>query len=111
MPVETRDRPVVIPLVRALRPSQWIKNLFVFAGLIFSEQKKLLDPHAVELAVAAFGVFCVLSGVVYLINDIRDRETDRLHPVKSQRPIASGALSTGTASGAAALLAAGGLAG
>jgi 4-hydroxybenzoate polyprenyltransferase len=77
-------------LVLALRPHQWTKNVIVLAGLIFGE--RLLDPAAVVDAMVAFGVFCLLSGIVYLVNDIRDREADRLHPVKSRRPIASGAL-------------------
>ncbi|ODS59150.1 MAG: hypothetical protein ABS36_02635 [Acidobacteria bacterium SCN 69-37] len=78
-------------LVLALRPRQWTKNLIVFAGLIFGE--RLLDPTAVAHALIAFGVFCLLSGVVYLVNDIRDRDADRHHPTKSHRPIASGAVS------------------
>jgi 4-hydroxybenzoate polyprenyltransferase len=89
-------------LIRSLRPRQWTKNLLVFAGLIFGE--KLLDPRALALAAGAFAVFCALSGVVYLINDVRDREADRLHPVKALRPVASGALPPGTALRAAAVL-------
>ena len=90
-------------LVRSLRPRQWTKNLLVFAGLIFGE--KLRDPSALAQAVAAFAVFCALSGVVYLINDVRDRDADRQHPTKSKRPIASGALAPNTAIGAAAVIA------
>jgi 4-hydroxybenzoate polyprenyltransferase len=89
-------------LLLSLRPSQWTKNVFIFAGLIFSE--KLLDLHAASRAAAAFAIFCLLSGVVYLINDVRDREADRLHPVKSRRPIASGALPAPTAMGTAIVL-------
>jgi 4-hydroxybenzoate polyprenyltransferase len=92
------------PLIRSLRPGQWTKNLLVFAGLIFGE--KLLDPNAAGRAAAAFGIFCLLSSTVYLINDVRDREADRLHPVKSKRPIASGALGAPTAIAAAVVLAA-----
>jgi len=91
-------------LVLALRPQQWTKNLIVLAGLIFGE--RLLDPVAVADATVAFGVFCLLSGVVYIVNDIRDREADRLHPVKSRRPIASGALPVGVAATFGVLLAA-----
>lgn len=91
-------------LLISLRPGQWTKNLIVFAALLFG--RRLLDPTAVGLALAAFLIFCALSGVVYLINDVSDREADRLHPVKRRRPIASGALGTQTALGAAALLAA-----
>jgi 4-hydroxybenzoate polyprenyltransferase len=95
---------MALQLFLALRPHQWTKNLIVFAGLIFG--LRLGDPGAVVNAVIAFGVFCALSGVVYLINDVRDRESDRLHPVKSRRPIASGALSPRVAIVAAVSLAA-----
>jgi len=101
-------RPLVLSLVLALRPSQWTKNLIVFAGLIFGE--RLLAPGAVAQATLAFGVFCLLSGVVYLINDVRDREADRLHPLKSARPIASGDLPVPIALLAAVVLGAGSLA-
>jgi len=77
----------------------------VFAGVIFGG--RLFDPLAVLLAVAAFAVFCALSGAMYLVNDIRDREADRRHPLKQMRPIASGALSTRTATTAAVALVAG----
>jgi 4-hydroxybenzoate polyprenyltransferase len=96
-------------LFRSLRPRQWTKNVFVFAGLVFSEH--LFDPRSVQLALGAFAVFCVLSSVIYLINDIADRDADRLHPVKSRRPIASGALSVRAAGVAATVLGAAGLAG
>lgn len=102
-------RSTAAPLVRSLRPGQWTKNLLVFAALIFGE--KLLDPNAAGRAAAAFGIFCLLSSTVYLINDIRDREADRLHPVKARRPIASGALGVTTAMGTAVILAALSLAG
>ena len=92
------------PLIRSLRPGQWTKNLLVFAGLIFGE--KLLDPNAAGRAAAAFGIFCLLSSTVYLVNDVRDRDADRLHPVKAKRPIASGALGVTTAVAVAVLLAA-----
>lgn len=82
-------------LFRSLRPEQWSKNLIVFGGLMFG--LRLLDPTSVLRATAAFFVFCVLSGVVYLMNDIMDREADKRHPLKCRRPIASGALSPGTA--------------
>ncbi|HYN08723.1 MAG TPA: decaprenyl-phosphate phosphoribosyltransferase [Vicinamibacterales bacterium] len=103
-------RSVATHLLHSLRPSQWTKNLFVFAGLIFAE--RLFDPVAAALAMGAFFVFCALSGVVYLVNDIQDREADRRHPIKSHRPIASGAISPSTAAttavtlGAAAILSA-----
>ena len=91
-----------------LRPSQWTKNLLVFAALIFAQ--RLFDPRAIAQAAAAFVIFCALSGVVYLVNDVMDRETDRRHPIKCRRPIASGALSVSAAIAAAAVLAAAGLA-
>jgi len=100
---------VAAQLLRSLRPRQWTKNLFVFAGLIFGD--KLTDLHSAGIALAAFGVFCLLSSTVYLINDVRDREADRLHPVKSRRPIASGALPVGVANVAAVVIAAMALAG
>lgn len=92
----------------SLRPGQWTKNFIVFAALIFA--RRLLDPAAVALALAAFLIFCGLSGAVYLINDVSDRDADRQHPLKSQRPIASGALSVRSALTWAALLVGGGLA-
>ena len=73
-----------------MRPRQWVKNLFVFAGLIFAQ--KLLTPLTI-VAIAAFVIFCALSGAVYLINDVADRDQDRLHPRKRERPIAAGRLS------------------
>ena len=89
------ERSTVANLIVSLRPDQWTKNLIVFAALIFAV--KLLDPAALALASAAFLIFCALSGTVYLINDVSDREADREHPVKRVRPIASGALGSGTA--------------
>jgi 4-hydroxybenzoate polyprenyltransferase len=88
---EVRGRSLATNLLLALRPGQWTKNVFLFAGLIFGQ--KLLNPADVATASAAFGLFCLLSGVVYLVNDIQDRDADRHHPLKSGRPIASGALS------------------
>jgi len=93
----------VVLLVRSLRPQQWTKNLFVFAGLLFSGH--LLDRAAWPPALAAFLIFCGLSGAVYLVNDVLDRAADAQHPIKRHRPIASGALSTGTALVAALVLA------
>ena len=88
-------RPMALNLVLSLRPSQWTKNLIIFAALMFGQ--RLLDTGAVGRALAAFAIFCALSGVVYLINDVADRESDRRHPLKKHRPIASGALSVGAA--------------
>jgi 4-hydroxybenzoate polyprenyltransferase len=88
----------------SLRPEQWSKNLIVFAALVFGH--RLLDPAAVGRSLAAFLIFCVLSGAVYLINDVLDREVDQRHPLKFSRPIASGALAPQTAVAWASLLAA-----
>jgi 4-hydroxybenzoate polyprenyltransferase len=93
---------VLAALLVSVRPRQWVKNLFVFAGVIFSH--KLFTPD-VTRAFAAFAVFCALSGVVYLLNDVADRERDRVHPTKRKRPVASGALSVRAALGAALVLA------
>jgi 4-hydroxybenzoate polyprenyltransferase len=95
------ERPVTA-LVRSMRPEQWTKNLIVFAALIFG--RRLFDPAAVGLSLAAFLIFCAVSGVVYLVNDVMDRDVDRLHPFKKQRPIASGTLSPRTALTAAAII-------
>ena len=107
--VHASGRPVVVSLVRSLRPSQWTKNLIVFAGLIFGQ--RLLDTSAVLTSLAAFAIFCALSSVVYLINDIADRDADRQHPLKRNRPIASGALSVPFALTVAAVLGVAALAG
>jgi 4-hydroxybenzoate polyprenyltransferase len=96
-----------VSLLLSLRPAQWTKNLILFAGLIFGG--KLLDPDAVAASTLGFLVFCILSGVVYLVNDVRDAAADRQHPTKSRRPIAAGDLSPSTALAAAAVLGAGAL--
>ncbi len=95
-------RPLAVSLVLSLRPSQWTKNLIIFGALIFGQ--RLLDPDSVIKSAAAFCLFCALSGVVYLLNDIADREADRRHPLKQNRPIASGAVPVGAAAGLAAVL-------
>jgi 4-hydroxybenzoate polyprenyltransferase len=77
-------------LLASLRPRQWTKNLLVFAGLIFS--RGLLEPALVARSVLAFSLFCLLSGGVYVINDVIDAERDRAHPQKRHRPLASGRL-------------------
>jgi 4-hydroxybenzoate polyprenyltransferase len=92
------------PFLAALRPHQWIKNLFVGAPLLFA--KRLLDPVSLGRAALAVAVFCALSGAVYLINDIADVERDRAHPKKRHRAIASGALPIRTARLGAVALAA-----
>jgi 4-hydroxybenzoate polyprenyltransferase len=94
---------VVVAVLASVRPRQWVKNLFVFAGVIFSHKLFTTD---VWRALAAFAVFCALAGVVYLLNDVADRERDRAHPVKRFRPVASGALSVPAALAAAIVVAA-----
>ena len=94
------------PLLRALRPSQWIKNLIVLAAYFFarwdpSQQAHVAGRAAILRVVAAAGLFCVISSAIYLINDVRDVAADRAHPVKKRRPIAAGTLGIGTAWGAA----------
>jgi len=76
----------------SFRPKQWTKNLFIFAGILFSQN--LFDLQLLLKAIAAYFIFCALSGAMYIINDIADLERDRKHPVKSRRPIASGRLSS-----------------
>lgn len=88
---------VVVALWRGLRPKQWIKNLLVFAGLVFTlnERWRLFTPEMwryLARASAAFVLFSLISSTIYLLNDVRDVEKDRRHPVKRNRPVASGAL-------------------
>ena len=92
----------------ALRPRQWSKNLLLFAGIVFAA--KLGDAMRWAEAVAIFFAYCAASSAAYLVNDLRDAEADRLHPVKRHRPVARGELSSERALVAAALLAAGALA-
>lgn len=80
---------------RVLRPYQWIKNGFVFAPLLFSAN--YTDTGAWILAFIAFISFCLVSSSVYILNDIKDVKSDRLHPQKKKRPLASGELRTGAA--------------
>jgi UbiA prenyltransferase family len=94
----------MLALIRAMRPPEWIKNLLVFAGLLFSGQ---VDESAQVLdAVLVFVAFCAMSSAGYLFNDIHDAALDRSHPDKRRRPIASGELSVEVAAAAAAVLAA-----
>lgn len=97
------------PLLISLRPKQWTKNLVVFAGIIFS--RNITDWGMQGKVWFAFFAFCAMVGAGYLLNDILDREGDRVHPVKKNRPIASGQLSPGSAAAWALLLAAAALGG
>src|SRR3954465_5779183 len=97
-------RGTALLVLEAMRPKQWIKNLFVFAGLAFAG--RVTDIGDVGLAVATFAAFCLASGATYLLNDVRDAEADRHNPRTASRPIARGDLSPGLALSVAALAAA-----
>jgi 4-hydroxybenzoate polyprenyltransferase len=84
-----RRAPAVAALV-AMRPRQWTKNLLLFAGIVFAA--KLGDPSRWAAAVAAFAAYCAASSAAYLVNDVHDVASDRLHPVKRFRPVARGEL-------------------
>ncbi len=90
-------------LFKALRPRQWTKNLLVFAGVVFAQ--RILDLNALSHAIGAFVVFCLLSGLIYLVNDLKDLESDRQHPTKCQRPLASGKLTVPVAMAGVAVVA------
>ena len=95
-------------LVRAMRPGQWAKNLFVFAPVLFAHS---WHKEGVLLRViATFAIFCLLASSIYLLNDVADAEADRLHPRKRLRPVASGQLSAAVAVAAAVVFACSGLA-
>jgi 4-hydroxybenzoate polyprenyltransferase len=87
--------PVIGALLQSLRPKQWPKNLLVFAGLVFS--LNLFNLTDFLRSLAGFVAFCLLSGSVYIVNDLADVEKDRLHPLKRLRPIAAGRLKPGAA--------------
>ena len=93
-----------LPLLSAMRPRQWSKNVFVFAGIVFAG--RLFDRGAEIRVLACFALFCAASSAVYLANDVADRESDAHHPRKRLRPIPSGRLSPTAATVAAAILAA-----
>jgi 4-hydroxybenzoate polyprenyltransferase len=99
-----RRRSQSLALLVAMRPPEWIKNLLVFAGLLFSQKLKQ-GPQVVD-ALITFVAFCAISSAGYLVNDLRDAPLDRRHPEKRHRPIASRELSEGVAAVAAAVLAA-----
>ncbi len=89
-------------LLRSMRPRQWVKNLFIYAPLVFDGQ--LFLPERFARVSLAFVLFCLISSAVYLINDLADLDKDRLHPEKRLRPLPSGTLSAQVAIIAAALL-------
>ena len=88
-------------IVVSMRPRQWVKNLFVLAGLVFSQR---LLTESTWVALEAFAIFCAVSGAIYLLNDVADRERDQLDPRKRERPIAAGRLPVGVAIGTATAL-------
>lgn len=103
-------------LVRAVRPKQWVKNLLVFAAVLFSVEQAWQPGNPdtwlplLAKAGAAFLAFTLAASAEYLVNDVRDREQDRVHPKKRHRPVASGLVPVPLAVGTAAILAAGGVA-
>lgn len=88
-------------LLETMRPKQWVKNVFVFAPLVFDV--KLFNSIYLARTVGGFVLLCLISGTVYIINDLADRENDRQHPRKRNRPIASGRFPVGAALAAAVL--------
>lgn len=79
---------IIIGILKTLRPKQWTKNLLIFAGIIFS--KNLFQAELLGKVILAFFLFSLVSGCVYLINDISDIDEDRKHPKKKKRPLPSG---------------------
>lgn len=118
-PAETRAPgalAVAREVLRTMRPHQWVKNLFLFVPLVFAQ--KMLIPGTflpntgpVLLSIAAFVAFSVMTGSVYMLNDLLDRDKDRLHPAKRTRPIASGRLPVAIAKIVGAALTAAAIAG
>jgi len=102
---------MVAGLIKTLRPHQWVKNVFVLAPMVFHKDVFVSTPVGTALnldvtgrALAATGVFCLLAGAVYTINDVLDIESDRVHPIKRLRPITSGAVPERLARAMAAIL-------
>ena len=93
---------MILSIFTSMRPRQWTKNLVLFAALMFSPE--LFNLELLRRSATGFLVFCLLSGVVYMMNDLKDRELDAAHPRKRMRPIASGALPGRVAMFAIALL-------
>jgi 4-hydroxybenzoate polyprenyltransferase len=91
-------------MLAAMRPRQWPKNLLLYAGIVFAAE--LDDPDKWVRATAAFVAYCLASSAAYIYNDVRDAEHDRLHPLKRDRPIASGAVRADRAMNIAGILAA-----
>jgi len=100
--VVSRTRSRLHLVLVSMRPGQWPKNAFLFAALLFS--RNIFHPAQVLTSVLAFGIFCLASGAVYILNDLLDMEQDRNHPKKQSRPLASGALDPETGALAFAIL-------
>jgi len=94
---------MLIALFKTMRPRQWLKNVFIFAALVFDKQ--LFNVDSFLRTLAGFALFCLISSSVYIFNDLADVEADRQHPEKKNRPIASGKLSVGAAWGGGIILA------
>lgn len=104
-----RGAAVIFELLRAMRPKEWIKNIFVFAAIAFARDTSTgaplwQSPTRLLIVVAAFALFCMAASAIYLINDLVDIEKDRAHPTKRNRPLAAGRLSPALAKAAAVLL-------
>jgi 4-hydroxybenzoate polyprenyltransferase len=89
-------------LLKTMRPRQWTKNIFIFAALVFDG--KLFHLPDFLRTLAGFGLFCLISSAVYIFNDLLDMDADRQHPVKKNRPIASGKLPISAAIAAGSVL-------
>lgn len=97
------DRSLPLALIAAMRPRQWLKNVLVFAAPLAAGQ--LFQADIFWPSIGAFVMFCLISSATYVVNDIKDRESDREHPTKNRRPIAAGEISIPVAISFAALLA------
>ncbi|RYG38407.1 decaprenyl-phosphate phosphoribosyltransferase, partial [bacterium] len=95
------------PVLRLIRPKQWSKGLLVFAAPLFA--RKLIEPQGIADTLVAFAAMSLISSAVYVLNDLIDVERDKAHPVKRDRPLASGAVPIPTAKLLIALLLAAGL--
>lgn len=103
LPLPLTGASVLAAAVAALRPRQWLKNTLVLAGILYASH--LGDPIAWTRTLVVFVAYCAASSAAYLVNDLRDAELDRAHPVKRLRPIASGALPVHAAQALAVVLA------
>ncbi|SVC62367.1 uncharacterized protein METZ01_LOCUS315221, partial [marine metagenome] len=75
-------------IIISMRPKDWLKNIFIFAPLLFS--KNLGNSQLVLNSILAFILFCIVASCIYIINDISDYEKDKFHPIKKNRPLPSG---------------------